>query len=86
MSKLKISLIHAPLVSIVMSDDLFDMSNEWITEVFGIKAIQGMSRGKGIVYFDIEADEDELELMKLFLKKIYDNHIVKEIDIDLNMN
>lgn len=87
MSSLFISLKHSPLISIKMTEDLFDHNKDWIVEVFGIKAIQGMSRGTdGIIYFDIEANDDELEIMTALITKVYNSHIVKEIEIDLNMN
>jgi uncharacterized protein YqgQ len=86
MSKFSISLKNEPTVSIKMTEDLYETNKKWISEIFGVKAIQGMFRDHGIVSFIIEADKDEIEIMTVLLKKIYDAHIVKDIDIDLNMN
>jgi hypothetical protein len=36
--------------------------------------------------YDFEADEDEVSNLLLLFKKIYDESIVKDIDINLSLN
>jgi hypothetical protein len=88
MSRLFISAKHAPSIAVQFTKDVADVIKPHMIELFGIKFLQSESEsddGKTLMY-DFEADEDEVSNLLLLFKKIYDESIVKDIDINLSLN
>lgn len=79
-------MVNAPKVRIEFSIDLQETIKPQMIELFGLKIIQNEKYIDGYLIYEFEASAQEEEMLMDLLKMVESRHIVKSIDIDLNLN
>lgn len=86
MSRFYIGMKDAPKVRIEFSIDLKETIKPQMIDLFGLKLIQNETYKDGLLIYEFEANAQEQEMLMDLLKIIESQHVVKSIDIDMNLN
>lgn len=86
MSRLYINCENKKQIRIEFTTDCADLFKPRFEELFGPRFLAAETREGDLLVYKFEPDECDFDLLAAAIKKRFEERVVKDIEIDLNMN
>lgn len=86
MSRLYINIKNKPKVIIEFSEDIQNVCKPEFDRIFGTAFLSAEVKRDSLLTYEFNASEEDFGAMEKWMEEVNQRHIVKSIDIDINLS